>query len=290
MARTTQEILTTMDEEQAAQTELSALNSPSQTSIYKLWKYIVAQCQNLLEQLMDAKKIELENVLAQGRAPSLYWVISKAYEFQYDATTPQLIYLDSNLVPKYVTVDATKRIITRATALPNTGICYLYLAKNDPPVKLTSLELAAIQGYYSNTGNGTVKGIGIAAAGQSIACVSLDPDLLFMEATIYFYGQYAGNFKNDCLLVINNYISNLGINPVIRTQDLVDKIQSVVGFSDISIVNLAFRDAATLFANKLYLINASTTIYPAVSISAGYMIGETTVGQTFLDKITFTSV
>ena len=41
MARTTQEILTTMDEEQVAQTELSALNSPSQTSIYKLWKYII---------------------------------------------------------------------------------------------------------------------------------------------------------------------------------------------------------------------------------------------------------
>lgn len=290
MARTTQEILTTMDVEQAAQTELSALNSPSQTSIYKLWKYIIAQCQNILEQLMDAKKIEIENVLAQGSAPSLYWVISKAYEFQYDAITPQLIYLDSNLVPKYVTVDATKRIITRATSLSGVGLCTLYLAKNEPPVKLTVLELASIQGYYSNTGNGTVQGIGIAAAGQSIYCVSLDPDLLFMEATIYFYGQYAGNFKNDCLLAINNFISNLGINPVFRTQELIDKIQGVVGFSDISIVNLAFRPASVLFASKTYLINASTTIYPAVSLDAGYMIGETTIGETFLDKITFTSV
>ena len=290
MARTTQEIITTMDEQQAAQTQLSALNSPSQTSIYKLWKYIVAQCQNILEQLMDAKIIEIENILNQGSAQSIYWVISKAYEFQYDATTPQLIYLDSNLVPKYVTTDATKRIITRASALPNTGICTLYLAKNEPPVKLTVLELASIQGYYTNTGNGTVQGIGIAAAGQSIYCVSLDPDLLFIEGTIYFYGQYAGNFKNDCLLVINNFISNLGINPVFKTQELIDKIQAVVGFSDISIVNLAQRPASVAFASKTYLINASTTIYPAVGLASGYMIGETTVGQTFLDKITFTSV
>jgi hypothetical protein len=91
-------------------------------------------------------------------------------------------------------------------------------------------------------------------------------------------------------LAINNFISNLGINPVFKTQELIDKIQSVVGFSDISIVNLAFRPASVLFASKTYLINASTTIYPAVSLDAGYMIGETTVGQTFLDKITFTSV
>jgi len=40
MARTINEIIAEMDAEQALQSSLSGLNSPSQTAIYTLWKFI----------------------------------------------------------------------------------------------------------------------------------------------------------------------------------------------------------------------------------------------------------
>jgi hypothetical protein len=290
MARTTDEIIATMDAEQASQPSLSALNSPSQTSIYKLWKYIVAQCANLLEQLVDRKKVEIENALLYGVPPSLGWLRSKAFEFQYDATTPQNIVL-IDWVPTYDPIDITKRIVTRCTIKQASGaVVYVYVAKNEPPEKLTVTELAAIQGYYINTGDGTTKAVGIGYGGQVIACVSLDPDLLFLEATITYNGKFASTIEADCITAIENYISNLGQAPLFQFTEMINVLKDVPGFFDIFINNLSCRSAAIPFGSGTDLILANEVLFSGYNVEAGYMIGETTTGETLADKITFTAI
>lgn len=290
MARTTQEIVDMMDEEQANQPDLSTLNSPSKTAIYTLWKYIVAQVQNLFEQLVDSKKTEIDDIFKYGQVPSSAWIRSKAFEFQYDSTTPQIMILPENLVPRYETIDVSKRIITRAFSRSSAGATTLLVAKNEPPEKLSAGELASIQAYYLNTGDGTNKAVGIGYGGQSIAVYSIDPDFLFMEAEIKYNGQYAATIKADTILAIENFISNVGPSPVLKVVELVDALQSVAGFSDIFINNLSCRDSTTPFGSGTDLILADTMLDSEYTINAGYMIGETTVGETLADKLTFTAI
>jgi hypothetical protein len=290
MARTTEEIIATMNVEQASQPSLSGLNSPSQTSIYKLWKYIVAQCANLLEQLVDKKKIEIENALLYGVPPSLAWLRSKAFEFQYDATTPQEMTL-IDFVPTYDPVDVTKRIITRCTIKQASGaVVYVYVAKNTPPEKLTTTELAAIQGYYINSGNGTNRAVGIGYGGQVIALVSLDPDLLFLEATITYNGKFASTIQAGCITAIQNYISELGQAPLFQFTEMINRLKDVPGFFDIFINNLSCRSAAIPFGSGTSLILANEVLYSGYNVESGYMIGETTTGETLTNKITFTAI
>ena len=180
MARTTQEIIDTMDAEQANHPSLAQLNSPSQTAIYKLWKYIVAMTARILEQLWDSKKSEIETILSSGVTPSIYWLRQKAFEFQYYAVVPQNLQL-VNMQATYVPVDLTKRIITRVMTRATPGTSTIFLAKNEPPVPLSAPELSAIQGYFTNTGTSTTQAIGVGYAGQYITCLSFNPDLLFLQ-------------------------------------------------------------------------------------------------------------
>lgn len=289
MARSTDEIIATMDAEQASQPDLAPLNSQSQTAIYRLFKYVVAQCQNLLESLMDKKIAEIEAVFDRGIPPSTAWVRQKSFEFQYDATIPQVMQL-VNLVPTYITVDPTKRIITRCCVGTIAGAVSVFVAKNEPPEKLTVAELASFQDYFINSGNGTDQAVGIGWGGQSITCYSEDPGLVFFEAEIKYNGKFASTFPDECILAMENYISNLGQNPIMRTGSLVDAIQSVTGYVDVFIHNLGCRDSIVPFGSKTDLVGSDVTLLTEFTSSAGYMIPETDTGNTWADKITFTAV
>jgi hypothetical protein len=90
MARSLSIIIAQMDAEQALKPELSALNSPSTTAIYTLWKYIVAMNSYLQEVLWDIFKKELENVVLTAAVGSEQWLQSKIFTFQYSSATPQI--------------------------------------------------------------------------------------------------------------------------------------------------------------------------------------------------------
>jgi len=299
MARTTNEIIATMDDEQAANTELNQLNNPSQTAIFRLWKYIVAQSTRVLEVLIDRKKAEIEQLLSNNVVPSLAWIREKTFEFQYDATTPQVLKL-VDFTPKYDPVDVTKRIITRCTVIsPGPGSIAINVAKNEPPVKLTPTELTSVRNYWLSTGNGTTKAVGLGFAGQGITFTSLDPDLLFLKANIRYIGANASTIQSECLAAIRAYISNLGITGKFRIIDMIDQLQAVTGFVSMSIEDLTGRPATVSFPATgvpyEVVIGYESQVYGGIEINsytplAGYMISETTASNTFEDTITFTPI
>jgi len=278
MARTIQEIIAQQETELAAQSDLSTLNSTSQTAIYKLWMYIVAAAIYYFEVLQDIFKTELETIIDNAPVGTDGWVQSKSFEFQYSATVPQVVALSSTFVPSYPIIDTSLQIITRCSVktLPN-KVVSVKVAKSDPPVALSGGELSSFQGYLDE----------ISFAGVQYNSVSLTSDKLFLEASIYYDGQYSTVISSTVIAAINTYLATIPFDGDVRIVSLKDAIQSVPGVKDIVIDNLGLRANTTLFANKTLLVQNKTTMFNKYPMAAGYAIEETTVGETFVDKLTF---
>lgn len=293
MARTTEEILATMDAEQASQPDLAQLNSTSQTAIYTLFKNMIAYVQSLFEKQVEAKKAEIQTLLDTPVTPTIYWIQGKTFEFQYSSTSPQVMEL-IDFVPQYAIVNPDLRIITLCKVGRSISgflnVIVLRVAKNDPPEKLAAGEVTALDNYWNNTGDGTTKGYGIAYAGQIVSVRSEDPDLVYIEAEITYNGQFGDTIQDDCFEAMQNYLYNLPMSSVITPLGLTNSLQSVQGFVNIFINELAIRPSTTVFASRTKLIDADTLLINENDVYAGYAIQETTALNTWADKITFTAI
>jgi hypothetical protein len=280
MARSIQTIVALLDAEQANQTDLSTLNSTSNSAIYTLWKYIVATQMYLQETLWDIFKADIEAKIKAAAVGSDAWLQSKVLEFQYDSVTPQVLTVGSDFSINYTTVDATKRIITRcAVNRTSQRTVLVKVAKSDPPVALSAPELSSLEGYLDD----------ICFAGVNYIASSLASDKLYLKAEIFYDGQYASTISTNVSLSINNYLANLPFDGKVKVMGLIDAIQSTEGVTDVLIQDLAIRTDATAFASKTYIVQGNTTLIPLYQLSAGYIVEETTSGETFADKLTFTA-
>lgn len=278
MARTIAQIQAEMDAEQALQTGLSGLDSPSQTAIYTLWKYVISASIWAHEKLWDLFKVELETIVNNAPVGTDNWVQSQAFKFQYSATNPQIVSL-VNFVPSYSVVDEDLQIITRCSVktLPN-KVVSVKVAKSDPPSALTSTELSSFRGYLDD----------VSFAGVQYNAVSLASDKLYLDAEIFYNGQYSSVISDTVIEAINTYLSNIPFDGNVRVSALYDAIQNVAGVTDVIINDMAIRADATAFGSKTYLVQNNTTIYNKYPTFAGYVVEETTASNTFIDKLTFT--
>ena len=290
MARSINTIVSLLDAEQANQTALSGLNSPSNSAIYTLWKYIVATQMYLQETLWDIFKADLETISDKAIIGSDKWLQDRVMKFQYDAVTPQVVEVQSDFSVNYTTVDTTKQIITRASVKTSASrTVNVKVAKEEPPVALTVGELASLQSYLNNTGDGTYagRGVGIGFAGVRYIASSLASDKLYLDATIYYNGQYTNVISDTVIEAINNYLANIPFDGTFKLSALVDNIQAVIGVSDLVLNNVAIRPNTDVIADSTYLVQNKTTIIPTYQLTAGYVEEEDTVGYLFSDTLTF---
>lgn len=278
MARSIATIQATMDAEQALQTDLTTLNSPSQTAIYRLWKFITSTIINYLEQLWDIYKAELETQISAAAVGSNAWLQSKVMKFQYSASTPQVLAVDSNFAINYPTIDTTLQIITRCSVTTTSQrVCLVKVAKSDPPVALSAPELSSLSGFLSD----------LNFAGVNYVAQSLTSDKIYIDADIYYNGQYASTISANVIDAINAYLAAIPFDGKIKLMSLIDAIQAVTGVTDVVLKNIAIRADATAFANKTYLVQNKTSIIPLYQMYAGYAKEETTSGYTFTDTLVF---
>jgi hypothetical protein len=292
MARSIATILALMDAEQAAQTKLSGLNSPSNSAIYKLWKYIVAAQMFLQETLWDIFKTDIETQVSLATPGTPTWLKDKILNyFQYSSVTPQILEL-VDFVPTYPTVDSNLRIITRC-AISNYGLntCLVKVAKSDPPQILLAAELTALDSFLNNGGDGTIAGssVGLGFAGINYNVQSYNSDKLYLVAEIIYNGQYASTIQDAVEVAINAYLADLPFDSKVKITALTDAIQLVEGVSDVIITDLAMRSDATAFSNKTYLVQNKTTILSSYPTFAGYIVEETTASNTFADTLIYTA-
>jgi len=282
MATSIEDIIIEMDTEQALQPDLATLNSPSQSAIYTLWKYITAVVINLHEQLWDIFKLEIEAIAASAVPGTPSWIRKMALYFQYDAVTPQVIELNTTtLAPEYPTVDPLLNIITQCAIkeAPN-HLVKVKVAKGvvGSLAPLSGAELIAFEEYL------TV----IKFAGIQMDAISLLPDRLQVDATIYYDGQYtAALVKANVITAITNYCYNLGFDSFVRINGgntnpgLVDAIQAVQGVVDVVLLDVLARDEATPHGSS-----GVVTVTQDYETVAGYIIPEDTALFTLNDTLT----
>jgi hypothetical protein len=74
---------------------------------------------------------------------------------------------------------------------------------------------------------------------------------------------------------------------VVKLVDLEAAIRNVTGVNDVFLTNVAARADGTAFGSKTYLVQANTQLLTQWQTVAGYIIEETTSGETFADKLTY---
>jgi hypothetical protein len=251
-------------------------------------------CIAVLEQLIDVFKSNTEETIKSAPVGSEPWLQAKVLEFQYDAVVPQVITL-VDFSPQYVPVDPSKRIISRVSV--NTGTnnnVLVKVATGNPPVALSGPQLSALQAYLSDNGDGTTagKGVGIGFSGIRYVASSIASDKLFLSGTIYYNAQYSGTIQAAVIAAINAYLASLSpvnLNGVVTLLGLTDAIQGATGVNNLLLSDVAIRANATAFSSKTYLRQAQTDIIISYPLFAGYAEEETTGGETFTDRLTFTA-
>jgi hypothetical protein len=278
MARSISQIKSQMIDEKNNQSALSGLTSTSQTAIWNLYFFIVATAINIFEQLQDLYKSDIQTQIANAIPQTKQWLQSMVFNFQFDANNPQILSL-VDLVPQYAIVDTTKQIVTRCSV--NTEInkqVSIRVAKENPPVKLTTAEVNALSSYVTLIGN----------AGVTYNVISLDPDLIEINADIYYNAQYSAIISDSMTNAINTFLANIDFNGAIYVGKLEDAMRGVAGVNDVKINVLNVRASFETYAQTHTLYNLSTGINNRLyQPYAGYIITETQTSHTLTDTLTY---
>jgi len=290
MARSIALIQAQIIAEKTTQTALAGLTSTSQTAIWRLLIFIQAVAINIFEQAQDLFKVEIETLIDSAPAGTDAWIRKKMFEFQYSATTPQVVVLN-NYAPTYDPIDENLRIITRCsvkTAANKT--VNVKIAVSDPPAAASGPQLTAAQGYLNNSGSSSALGHGIGFAGVQYNVVSYSPDLVYIGGNIKYDGQYSATIQTAVIAAINDYFANIEFDGEFVINKMIDYIQAVPGVIDTTFNDIAIRPATVAFPGYTYLVQSNYYGMQSYPLFAGYCVGETQAGNTLTDTLTFTAV
>ena len=268
--RTIEQIQANIIADVQAQPELSAtLTNNSRRAIWRLFTFVQASAILLLEQIIDVFRAENETVISQAIPATASWIGKKVFDFQYSATNPQIVQL-VNFAPVYPVIDESLRIITRCsvqTTISNQVI--IKTAKSDPPVALSSTELDSLQSYINIIG----------IAGVNYACFSSEADRVYIDASIYYNGQYSTVIQGTVTNAVNMFLASLPFNGQLKMSDLEFAIRNVTGVNDVLINNIKIRANSTAFSSGTFLIQNKTTISRLFQTISGYVVIEDTVSN-----------
>jgi hypothetical protein len=256
----------------------------SKRNMLRMFIYCIAIGQALLEQLMDVFMAAVESQVAIAAAASALWIQSKMFQFQYSGTNPQFVSL-INDAPQYSVIDPTLRIITACsvTSTASSDVT-VKVAKtvNGILTALAPLELSAAQGYATT----------IFTAGIEYDVQSNNPDQIYIQADLYFQGQYSATIQATTIAAITNWLQQQSVTNFdgkTKMSALEDLISSIPGMNDVVLKNVQARKDADLFTAGIILISNEQVVLRQYISDAGYIIPETTVGKTLIDSLNFIS-
>lgn len=260
---------------------LKFVANTSKRAIWRLWTHIVADAIVLNEQLMDVLQAEIEAIAANAAPATPNWIQDKVINyFQYDPNVPQVVQL-INFIPKYPIEDPTLRIITRCSVTTDlSNNVHVKAAKQNPPVALSVAELASLQTFINTIG----------VAGINYLCESNPADQLYIKGTVDFFGSYSAVIRTNIIAGVNNFLASIPFNGVMKIIDLEKAIRNVEGVNDVRLETVRARSNGTPFISGTYLINSFTLVQSQWPTNAGYIIPETTAGNTLSDSGTLNLV
>lgn len=277
MARTADQIQTEIIAAVESTTELSGLTSQSRRSIWRLFTYVVAYIQSLFEQKTDLFKTEIEAIVDRAAPNTAAWVQDRVFKFQYDAITPQVIDL-VDLVPTYPTINTDLQIVTRCSVKADlSNNVKIKVAKSEPPVALTNAEKSALQDYVTTIG----------CAGINYLVSSATSDKLYVQADVYYQGQYSAIIADNVIAAIEAFLAALPFDGQLLVSDLERTIRTTTGVKDVVLKNVKARANGTLLASASSLVASNALVARNWNTVAGYIVAETTASNTLADTLTF---
>jgi len=264
MARKVEEIQAGIILDVQAIPELAEASSTSRRALWRLWSFVVASAIMLLEQIIDVFRDETDLKISKAIPGTRDWLAQKILEFQYSATAPQIVQL-VDLAPLYPILDKALRLVTRVSVVSTiSNRVIIKTAKNEPPEPLTPTELAALQSYVNIIG----------VAGITYNCLSSDADRLYIDAEVFYDGQYSTVIAGTVNNAIDVFLASLPFNGVFKVSDLEIVIRNVTGVNDVLINNLKVRAESTAFSSGTFLVQNKTTISRIFPTISGYIIAE----------------
>jgi hypothetical protein len=205
----------------------------SKVNLLRLITYIVAVCQWTIEQLQDAHKTEINELIATKKPHSLRWYAEKAKAFQIGADlVPEMDYYDNtgksdddieaSRIVKYAAVvrqrRANGRVYLRVKAATTSGTDL---------ARLQGFQLEALRAYFAR----------IADAGVDIEVDSEEADRLQLELDVYYNplilgangSRLDGTDNAPVPNAIRTYLKNLPFNGLFVLAHLVDALQAIEG-------------------------------------------------------------
>ena len=273
MARTTQTIYNEMIANFVARVQavMGVTLVPSEwskTDLRGLIFYIVATSMAFCEQLYDLFVTQNNAAIDAAPPQTDAWFKKKMLAFQYDATTPQVLTVDTSAITyTYPTVDAAKQIIKYCSVVPGAyGITVIKVAKDNAgvPDPLGASELSAAQSYVNV----------ISAPGLYYVVQSKAADKLYMALDVYYTGQYSSVIQTNVSTAISTYLTNIPFNGYVTLSDLEVAIKQVIGVQDVVFIDVqARRDADSVFSGTP-LVSASAVVQRQWATDSGYIIVE----------------
>ena len=260
---------------------LKSVANTSKRGIWRQWTFNIAVSIALCEQQIDVLQAQIDAVVAKAPAATSAWIQDKVLNyFQFDPNVPQVVKL-VDFVPKYPIEDLSLRIITRCSVVTSSSyIVDVKVAKQNPPVQLSVNEYNALVTF--------LKTIGIAGVDYNV--INRVSDKIYIEGQVKYFGSYSAVIKTNVISAINNYLASIPFNGILKVIDIEKTIRNVEGVDDVLLKNVRVREDGTLLPSATYLINNFTLVQSAYPTVAGYIVEETTAGNTFIDKIDFNAI
>lgn len=179
-----------------------------------LWLYNTAVNIHYTELRTLSAVEDIDTILTTKRYGSEKWYIEQALAFQKD-----YIYIIDPItrLGKYDTIDETAKVV---------GSCTIQTYANKLIFKLRHRDLDIFPVEEINQFIAYIEAIKI--AGTKFSVQSYDGDLLTLNFTIYYNGQYAQSAARTTIEnTINDYLNNLEFDSSFLTSSLIDKLQQL---------------------------------------------------------------
>ncbi len=260
---------------------LKFVANTSKRAIWRQWTFNIAVAISLSEQLIEVLQEKIDTVVAKAPAATSSWIQDKVLNyFQFDPNVPQVAQL-VDFVPKYPIEDPSLRIITRCSVVTRSSyIVEVKVATQNPPVQLSTAQEYALDTF--------LKTIGIAGVKYNV--INYVSDKIYIEGDVKYFGSYSAVIEKNVIAAINNYLSSIPFNGIVKVIDIEKTIRNVEGVDDVLLKNVRVRENGTILSSATYLINNFTLVQSAYQTLSGYIVEETTTGNDFATTIITTAI
>jgi len=249
--------------------------SPSAVALFDTFLQVIATEVFTLQQLNNTFETEIEGIISQVTTPTDLWWQTRILEFQFSTTTPQVIKLDLiTFTPAYDIINAGFQIISNCNVITLSNNTVQIKVTNSGVV-LTADQIIALTAYIQT----------IRPSGIDFVIINELPDYLFVNAEVFYNGQFAATIQTDVEAAITAFMVNLEFNGVVKRSAVMDAIQAVAGVTDV-VINETAAMRRTTYDSGGGFPNRNIFIKDYQSF-AGQII-EGPAPEAFADTITYT--